>query len=353
MNDTELLNDIYYVKHNYDSAENLYKKAKITNKNITKSFVKEWLSKQSVFQETKQETKKKIYLPIYSETPFAFQIDLTFFPRYKKQNNEIYVLFTAININSRYAYAYYSKSKDTEAVLNMMKQFKKDAIEINSITTDEGTEFKNAVFLEYCKNQEIEIYFCKSDSHKLGIVNRFHRTLKDKLLKHFNANDTFKWIGVIDDIIYNYNHTVNTGIGIAPYKVNNFIEGQIIAEKRKQTDLINSKQLAINVVDKCRLKKKDVLFEDKMTSKYSKTIYTVQKVFKNYVDIIHDNDNKLVKKSDIMIIKDTIEHIAPETEQIAMRKEEKHNNKIARADVDVNDIIVEKRVRKPKVIQDL
>ena len=50
MNDTELLNDIYYVKHNYDSAENLYKKAKITNKNITKSFVKEWLSKQSVFQ---------------------------------------------------------------------------------------------------------------------------------------------------------------------------------------------------------------------------------------------------------------------------------------------------------------
>ena len=353
MNDTELLNDIYYVKHNYDSAENLYKKAKITNKNITKSFVKEWLSKQSVFQETKQETKKKIYLPIYSETPFAFQIDLTFFPRYKKQNSEIYVLFTAININSRYAYAYYSKRKDTEAVLNMMKQFKKDAIEINSITTDEGTEFKNAVFLEYCKNQEIEIYFCKSDSHKLGIVNRFHRTLKDKLLKHFNANDTFKWIDVIDDIIYNYNHTVNTGIGIAPYKVNNFIEAQIIAEKRKQTDLINSKQLAINVGDKCRLKKKDVLFEDKMTAKYSKTIYTVQKVFKNYVDIIHDNDNKLVKKSDIMIIKDTIEHIAPETEQIAMRKEEKHNNKIARADVDVNDIIVEKRVRKPKVIQDL
>ena len=83
--DKDLLNDIYYVKHNYDGAQELYKKAKITNKNITISFVKEWLSKQSTHQETKQDTKKKVYLPIYSETPFAFQIDLTFFQDIKNK----------------------------------------------------------------------------------------------------------------------------------------------------------------------------------------------------------------------------------------------------------------------------
>ena len=44
MNDTDLLIDIYYTKKKYDGLENLYKKAKITNKNITRAFVKELLS---------------------------------------------------------------------------------------------------------------------------------------------------------------------------------------------------------------------------------------------------------------------------------------------------------------------
>lgn len=353
MNDTDLLVDIYYNKHNYDGVDNLYKKAKITNKNITRAFVKDWLSKQSTQQETHKSTKKKIYLPIYSDTPFSFQIDLTFFPRYKKQNNNFYVLFTAININTRYAYAYYSKNKDTEDVLNMMKQFKKDALEINSITTDEGKEFNNNEFLEYCQNEEIDVFFVKGDSHKLGIVNRFHRTLKDKLLKHFTANDTVNWVDVIDKVIYNYNHTVNTGIGIEPYKVNSFIEAEIISEKKDKTEKINENNLFINIGDKCRIKKKDVLFEDKMTTKYSKTIYTIIKVNKNSVEVNHNNDNLTVKKTEIMIVRDNVEHIAPDTHQKAVQIQAKQNNKILRAGVDVNDIIQQKRVRKPKVREDL
>ena len=45
-----------------------------TNKNIKKAFVKEWLLKQSVVQEAYKATKKKIFPPIYSETPFSFQM---------------------------------------------------------------------------------------------------------------------------------------------------------------------------------------------------------------------------------------------------------------------------------------
>ena len=354
MNDNDLLVDIYYNKKNYDGLENLYKKAKITNKNITRAFVKEWLYKQSTHQESNKHAKKKIFLPIYSETPFAFQIDLTFFPRYKKQNYNIYVLFTAININTRYAYAYYSKSKDMEAVLDMMKQFKRDALEINAITTDEGREFNNNEFLEYCQEQDIDVFFVKGDSHKLGIVNRFHRTLKNKLLKHFTANDTVNWVDVIKDVIYNYNHTVNTGIGIEPYKVNSFIEAEIVAEKKEKTDLINENNLSINIGDKCRIKKKDVLFEDKMTTKYSKTVYTIMKVNKNSVEITHNDDDLTVKKTDIMIVKDNIEHIAPNTHQVAVQIQAKQNNKNARAQVDVNDIRAPRGTqRKQRVLMNL
>ena len=110
----KLLDRLYYKEHNYDGVETLYRKAKAQDKTITKSFVKEWLSNQATQQQTKQDTKKKIYKPIYSESHYAYQIDLTFLDKYKKSNDGNYVLFTAININSRYAYAYYSKTKDTK-----------------------------------------------------------------------------------------------------------------------------------------------------------------------------------------------------------------------------------------------
>ena len=52
---------------------------------------------------------------------------------------------------------------------------------INSITCDEGSEFTNLQFRKFCRDKNIEIYLTKNDKYKLGIVNRFHRTLKDKL----------------------------------------------------------------------------------------------------------------------------------------------------------------------------
>ena len=56
MTDEELLNDLYYVKKNYDGVEGLYKKSKVIHPSITKSFVSEWLKKQ----QSNQVTFKKI-----------------------------------------------------------------------------------------------------------------------------------------------------------------------------------------------------------------------------------------------------------------------------------------------------
>ncbi len=82
-----LLNTIYYKEHNYDGVDQLYQKAKKRDKNITKAFVSKWLSKQQSRQQTHRTVGKKVFLPIYSETPYAFQFDLTFFPRYKTKND--------------------------------------------------------------------------------------------------------------------------------------------------------------------------------------------------------------------------------------------------------------------------
>ena len=73
--------------------------------------------------------------------------------------------------------------------------------------------------------------------------------------------------------------------------------------KEKETINIESKLDVIVVGDRCRIKKKDVLFEDKMKSKYSHTIDTVIRVKTNSLYVVNNKgEEQKVKKSDVKII---------------------------------------------------
>ena len=286
MTDDELLNHLYHVKKNYGGTKQLYDKAKLQHPKITLKYVDNWIKEQAAYQINQEDVKKIEYLPIYSDIPYNFQIDLTFFPRYKKENKGFHVLFTAININTRYAYAYYSKDKEAQTILNMLKDMS-EKTEINAITCDEGSEFNNKIFLDYCEKNNIIIYFVKDDSHKLGIINRFHRTIKDKLRYYFADDGTLNWVSVINEIINTYNNTVNRGIGYKPKEVTDAIENDIINKKKAQTGEVSEKIFPEFLPgDKLRILRKTHTFEDKMLSKYHDIIFTVVKVYNNTLDVI-------------------------------------------------------------------
>lgn len=297
----ELLYDLYYVKHNYDGIDNLYKKAKKINTKITKNDVKIWLGKQSSYQVNFTKVEKKKYLPIYSEVPNAYQIDLTFLPQYKKQNNNNYVLFTAIGINTRYSYVDYATNKRTDTILNMMRKFAK-VHEVFHITGDLGSEFTNKEFINYLKDEGIEYNFYKSDSSKLGIINRFHRTLKSKVTQYITSSGSVKWIDVIHEIVDNLNNTYNRGIKAKPISVFNdhFLESMIIEEKKRITEGSKTKEVEFAVGDMIRVLNPLKTFENKMKPKYS-DIYRIVKVNTNTVSILDTNGKRILfKKSRII-----------------------------------------------------
>jgi hypothetical protein len=162
-------------------------------------------------------------------------------------------------------------------------------------------EFENSEFINYCDDENISLYFVKADGHKLGIINRFHRTLKAKIDKHFVANDTVRYIDVLDKIISNYNNT--------PNKVTDAIESKIVNDKKQETIGIQSKLSEIKIGDFCRIRNKKGIF-DKESSKYSVELYTVIKVINNSVIIKDDKNNEFKsKKSDIKIVKNPIKQI--------------------------------------------
>ena len=104
-------------------------------------------------------------------------MDLTFFPRYTKKNDGYNVLFTAININTRYGYAYALKDKDMTSIIKVIKEMEKKT-EINVLEADLGSEFNNQLLKDFCEKNEITLDLFKADGHKLGIINSWHRTIK-------------------------------------------------------------------------------------------------------------------------------------------------------------------------------
>ncbi len=349
----KLLDRLYYKEKNYDSIKELYRKAKQQDNNITLDDVKQWLQKQATYQlTTKPKIGKKEYKKIYDEDHFSFQMDLTFLPKYKLTNKNNYVLFTAININSRYAYVNFGTNKNTETVIKMLDQFLKDAVMINTITMDSGSEFINAKAVKWFEDNDITTHYVVGDSHKLGIINRFHRTLKEKLLKHFLATDSTNWIDNIDQIVENYNNTVNRGIGFTPMEASkNIIQSFIISRALEHNEKIGDNEIVINVGDTCRVKNKKKLF-DKMNTEYSDDTYIVTKVYANKVDVQNEKVKiEGVKKGDIVLV-NAVEHNTNTETKKKVEKINNDNRKLKKLDVDNTNIVETKRIRKPKIITD-
>ena len=192
----------------------------------------------------------------------------------------------------------------------------------------------------------------------MGIINRFHRTIKDKLKYYFAADGTLNWVSVIDKIVYNYNHTVNNGIGYEPVKVTDAIENDIINKKKKITEEISGEIFPeFKIGDNIRMLRKKKLFQDKMLTKYDDVIYTVVKVLANSLVVKDENGNEFKPKKDVckIISKNTVENeVIKHNETINDKiikagKKTKQKAILKKEGLLQSDIITEKRVPKQTI----
>jgi hypothetical protein len=135
----------------------------------------------------------------------------------------------------------------------------------------------------------------------MGIINRWHRTIKEKLTAYFDAFDTVKWIDIIDKIVNNYNNTVNRGIGYKPVDVNDFIENKIRQDKKEEGLKVEYQEFKIGQF--FRVLNEIGTYDDKQKSKYSEKIYEITKVRNNSVIFKDDKGNKYqARKNEIKIV---------------------------------------------------
>ena len=110
------------------------------------------------------------------------------------------------------------KGKKTDEVREAWELLRKETenagMPIKVLTTDLGSEWMSDAFDDAIVEGQVYHFTAQEgDHHKMGMIERFNRTMKALLSKYFSAYNTKgKWIDVLPDIISNYNNTFHRGI---------------------------------------------------------------------------------------------------------------------------------------------
>lgn len=171
------------------------------------SQARDWLHSQPAYtlnRDSKQRfLKRKV---VVSGKGVQYQADLADVSAIKHFNDGYTFILTVIDCFSRLATAIPIKNKTAESVASALKlAFTHLGGPPLKLQTDDGKEFKNwAVreLLEECGNVK---WFSTSQLVKAQIVERFNRTLKEKLQKYYSAKGTLRYVDVLKDVLKGYN----------------------------------------------------------------------------------------------------------------------------------------------------
>lgn len=144
-----------------------------------------------------------------------------------------------------------------------------------NIHSDEGKEFFNKNFASLMKKNEINHYHTYSKM-KASIVERFNRTLKNKMWKQFSLNGNYKWTPFLKTLIDAYNKTYHRTIRMKPIEVTKKNEKKLLKTVYNHPKLIKKSKFKIN--DFVRISKNKTIFEKGYIPNWSTEIFQIQKI---------------------------------------------------------------------------
>jgi hypothetical protein len=315
----EVLTKVYYdPKTGFVSAKNLKK----ILPDIPIKDIDAFLKRQEVSQLHKPKGKTEFY-PI-SGPVGTYQADLTFYEQYKHQNKGFYIILTVIEVNSRRAYARALKNKTAETIIEAFGEVMDEAQGYQPMTvvgTDRGSEF-NKKFTSFLDDNAVNHYQSDTgDKNKMSMVERFNRTIRDKIERYLTSRNTNKWFDVLADIVENYNNTEHGTTGFAPNKVGEKELRSIREQQEDRVRKVDRKVEKLEVGQKVRRLRKKTIFEKKTGSNYYHGVYTIVEVNPYSYELKNENGE---------ILKETVKHyeVVPIGEvQTFSKKEEETDRK--------------------------
>jgi len=219
-----VLQDVYYDLSSpacYSGVNSVYKEAKKRLSSIKISDVESFLQTQDTYTLHKPVRRKFLRnKTLASGIDSDWQADLCDVQKIRKYNDGHCYILTVIDVLSKFAWAIPIKNKKPESVVEAFKQI----LKCNSrkpwrLLTDKGTEFRGKPFQDFLKKHDIQYIASESPDIKAAVAERYNRTLKSRLWKHFTKTRSLRYIEDLPELVTAINHSYHRSIKCRPVDV--------------------------------------------------------------------------------------------------------------------------------------
>lgn len=207
--------------------------------------------------------------------------DLVIMDKYVKENEGYKYMLNIIDTFSKYAWSEPLVRKNGSDVTKAFGIIIKRASSVghktpNLLHTDKGGEFENKEFKSLLAKHDIKMYHTENEE-KSAIVERFNRTLNQKMKVQFEARQTFRWVDILQGLIHDYNNRVHRTTGMKPVDVSEENE-QLLIKNYKQYEQTRYLKPKLKVGDRVRITVKKDTFSNKYRRNWTREIFVVVEV---------------------------------------------------------------------------
>jgi len=291
--DDDILSEIYYNPTHSVGFGSIKKLSQASQLNKTK--VGEWLQYQPTYtlhKPARWKFKRRRY--VTRGLNMQYQADLADLPNFVKNNDGYRYILTMIDVFSRFAFARALKTKSGVEVANALSDiFQHRRCKI--LQTDNGKEFYNQHVQEVLKKYDIEL-FSVNNEIKCALVERFNRTLKDKMFKYFTYNGGRRWIDILQTLINTYNNTTHSSIKRTPASITDELQGTVWLEQYGRLKTGKTPKFKLN--DRVRISNAKRLFSRGYTPNWSFEEFFIHDINTKYDPIMYtlrDSNDEIVQ----------------------------------------------------------
>ena len=254
----------------------------LRGESVSKGTVKKKLSAIDSYTLHKPVRRPKLYRRIITKgIDYLYQCDLVDMSAFHQENDGYKWIITIIDTFSKKAWAFKMRRKSGSSIVEVMTPF----LRINTpqkIQFDQGTEFYNKLFLNLLKKHKVHHYSVYSEQ-KSAIIERFNRTLKERMFKYFTSRGSHRWVDILQNLVDGYNKTKHSSTSFAPNDVTKRNERKV-REKLfpKVEKLKEHTKAAFKIGDSVRITRKKGVFEKGYEMNWSWEVFKISEIKDTY-----------------------------------------------------------------------
>ena len=133
--------------------------------------------------------------------------------KFSKWNKGIRYLLMVIDVFSKFGWIRPLKDKRGQTVADAFRSIFREraARKPKMLWSDKGSEFFNAIMKDLLSKNGIKLYTTENEE-KSSVVERWNRTMKEKLFRMFSANNNTIYWDKLDKLVDQYNHRFHSSI---------------------------------------------------------------------------------------------------------------------------------------------